>query len=68
MDDATVELIEKPLGATDRMVERHVVTGGVTVQGDIEVVDPRAGHGRSSNEYKNCFSDGETSTSAQSHR
>ncbi len=45
MDDATVELIEKLLSATDRMVERHVVAGGVTVQGDIQVVDPGAGHG-----------------------
>jgi hypothetical protein len=55
VDDATVEVIEQSLGATDRTVERHVVAGGITVQRDIEVVDPRAGHGSSSIVFKSTY-------------
>src|ERR1700733_14114076 len=44
MDDPAVEPLEQPLGAADRGVERHVLAGGVAVEGDVHVVDPGAGH------------------------
>jgi hypothetical protein len=48
--EATVELIEELLSATDRMIEGHMIASGETVQGDIQIMDPNAGHCRSSNE------------------
>jgi hypothetical protein len=44
MDYPAVEPLEQPLGAADRGVERHVLAGGVAVEGDVHVVDPGAGH------------------------
>jgi len=39
-----IEPREQPLGAADRGVERHMLAGGVAVEGDVHVVDPGAGH------------------------
>jgi hypothetical protein len=44
MDDPAIEPREQPLGATDRGVERHLLAGGVAVEGYVHVVDPGAGH------------------------
>src|SRR5690348_9858954 len=44
MDYPAVEPLEQPLGAADRGVERHMLAGGVAVEGDVHVVDPGAGH------------------------
>jgi hypothetical protein len=48
VDDAAVELTEELLGTADRGVERHLLAGRVTVEGDEQVVDTGAGHGDSS--------------------
>src|SRR5271157_6312398 len=47
MDGATIEPGEEPLGTADRGIERHVLAGGVAVEGDVQVVDPGARHGDS---------------------
>src|SRR5205814_10170035 len=44
MDYPAVKPLEQPLGAADRGVERHMLAGGVAVEGDVHVVDPGAGH------------------------
>src|SRR5258708_7945190 len=44
MDYPAVEQREQPFGAADRGVERHILAGGVAVDGDVHVVDPGAGH------------------------
>ena len=44
MDYPAVEPLEQPLGAADRGVERHMLAGGVAVEGDVHVVDPGPGH------------------------
>src|SRR5436305_9156787 len=48
MDHPAVEPLEELLGTTDRRVERHLLTGGIAVEGDVEVVNPGAGQGNSS--------------------
>src|ERR1700745_1765490 len=44
MDYPAIEPREQPLAAADRGVERHMLAGGVAVEGDVHVVDPGAGH------------------------
>jgi len=44
MDYPAIEPREQPLGAADRGVERHMLAGGVAVEGDVHVVNPGAGH------------------------
>src|ERR1022692_2822219 len=44
MDYPAVEQLEQPLGAADRGVERHMLAGGVAIEGEVQVVDPGAGH------------------------
>jgi hypothetical protein len=44
MDYPAVEQLEQMLSAADRGVERHMLAGGVAVEGDVQVVDPGAGH------------------------
>src|SRR6516164_4220362 len=44
MNYPAVEPLKQPLGAADRGVERHMLAGGVTVEGDVHVVDPGARH------------------------
>src|SRR5215471_5159190 len=44
MDYPAIEPREQPLGAADRGVERHMLAGGVAVEGYVHVVDPSAGH------------------------
>src|SRR4051794_35555299 len=48
MDHPAVEPLEELLGTTDRRVERHLLAGGIAVEGDVEVVNPGAGQGNSS--------------------
>src|SRR4051812_49667922 len=50
MDHPAVEPLEELLGTTDRRVERHLLAGGIAVEGDVEVVNPGAGQGNSSAE------------------
>lgn len=47
MDDASVELAEKRRGFTDWLFKRHVVSCGITVRRDEQVVYSRANHGNS---------------------
>src|SRR3978361_1677447 len=47
MDHPAVEALEELLGTTDRRVERHLLAGGIAVEGDVEVVNPGAGQGNS---------------------
>src|SRR5580700_5337404 len=47
MDGAAIEPAEEPLGTADRGIERHVLAGGIAVEGDVQVVDPGARHGDS---------------------
>src|SRR3954464_8362259 len=37
MDHPAVEPLEELLGPTDRRVERHLLAGGIAVEGDVEV-------------------------------
>src|SRR3954469_8796372 len=50
MDHPAVEPLEELLGTTDRRVERHLLAGGIAVEGDVEVVNPGEGQGNSSNQ------------------
>src|SRR4051812_17700379 len=47
VDDTAVEPTEELPGTADRGVERHLLTGGVAVEGHEQVVDTGAGHGDS---------------------
>jgi len=44
VDDAAVEPPEEPRGTADRLLHRHVLAGGVAVEGNQQVVDSNAGH------------------------
>src|SRR3978361_2031817 len=47
MDHPAVEPLEELLGTTDRRVERHLLAGGIAVEGDVEVVNAGSGQGNS---------------------
>src|SRR3954453_6259870 len=50
IDRPAVQTREEPLGTTDRGVERHVLAGGIAIEGDVHVVNPGAGQGSSSDD------------------
>jgi hypothetical protein len=47
MNGPAVEPAKEPLGTANRGIERHVIAGGVAIEGDVQVVDAGAGLGDS---------------------